>query len=630
MTFSDVFKQHQLSNPARMLPHFFTRERKTQEAIVQKPLPAAQVCPDCGGILGAADVLYTGLAVCDHCGHHFVWSASERLNSMADPATFRPISSRIQPLDFLDFIDSRPYKARLAYAQEETGLDDAIIAGRCCIGGVETVIALLEFRFMGGSMGSVMGEQISSAFEFATRHHLPVVIFANSGGARMQEGILSLVQMAKTSAAIQRFHRAGLFYLSILCSPTTGGVYASFASLGDIIVAEPGALIGFAGPRVVEQATGQKLPPGTHSAEFLLKHGQLDTIVTRQELPRFVADLLQLTTSSATNRNGHHSPGERNLPQAEETSEYSAWEKVHIARHADRPTTLDYIHHFSPRFMELHGDRYYGDDPAIVAGLGEIEGHKVVFVGQERRRAPGDAPAVISSDAAVKKHTIEKQARPRPEGYRKALRMMELAARLGFPLVTLVDTAGADPGMESEQRGLASAIAHCLAAMSSLAVPIVTVLIGEGGSGGALALAVADKVLMLQHAVYELIAPEGAAAILYRDAGRAEQVASQLRLTAPDCLQLGVVDDIVPEPAGGAHTDPQASKQALQLYMVQALTELEKMPMHKLLARRYQRFRHLGRFEKQHPLFTRVKSSVPQVKQGGYRQWLPRPMTGRP
>jgi acetyl-CoA carboxylase carboxyl transferase alpha subunit len=191
--------------------------------------------------------------------------------------------------------------------------------------------------------------------------------------------------------------------------------------------------------------------------------------------------------------------------------------------------------------------------------------------------------------------------------------MIELAARLGFPLVTLVDTPGADPGIESEKHGLASTIAHCLADMSSLPVPVVTTLIGEGGSGGALALAVGDQVLMLQHAIYEVIAPEGAAAILYRDASRAEQVAARLKLTANDCLQMGVVDVIVPEPPGGAHTDPDTAIQTLQVYLVQALTNLEKIPVKQLLARRYQKYRRLGRFEKQQGNFSLKKQNIQKV-----------------
>ncbi len=225
-------------------------------ALASRPLTQPQACPECKTELGAANEVYSRIAVCDHCGYHFVWSASNRVEHLADPGSFRLIGRSIQPVDFLGFVDEHPYTTKLISDQKQTGLSDAILTGRCRIGGTETVLAVLDFHFMGGSMGSVVGEQITFAFEYATRHRLPVVTVVNSGGARMQEGIISLMQMPKTAAAVQRFHASGLLYLSILASPTTGGVFASFASLGDVILAEPKAVVGFAGPRVAEQVTG--------------------------------------------------------------------------------------------------------------------------------------------------------------------------------------------------------------------------------------------------------------------------------------------------------------------------------------------------------------------------------------
>jgi acetyl-CoA carboxylase carboxyl transferase alpha subunit len=256
----------------------------------------------------------------------------------------------------------------------------------------------------------------------------------------------------------------------------------------------------------------------------------------------------------------------------------------------------------SPNFLELRGDRCYGDDPTVVAGLGNIDDHTVIFVGQERRHGTHDG------------HVGEIQTRPRPEGFRKAIRMMELAARLHCPLVTFVDTSGADPGDESERHGIAWSLAHCLSMMSSLPVPIVTAIIGEGASGGAVALAVADHILMLQNAIYEVIAPEGAATILYRDAEKARQVAEQLKLTAFDCLQLGVIDAIIPEPLAGAHANPPMVMQALQQHLLHAITELEYVPVKRLLARRYRKFRHYGRFLRKQHLLTRA--SVTAVGHG--------------
>ena len=598
---SDVLNSVAMADMQHLYHGLFPLAHETRVTLASTSLPQSQQCPECKTELGAANELYSRIAVCDHCGHHFVWSAFNRIEHLADPHSFRSIGRHIQPVDFLGFVDEHLYSAKLISEQQQTGLSDAILIGRCRIGGTETVLAVLDFLFMGGSMGSVVGEQITVAFEYATRHHLPVVTVVNSGGARMQEGIISLMQMPKTAAAVQRFHAAGLLYLSILASPTTGGVFASFASLGDVILAEPKALIGFAGPRVAEQVIGQKLPTGSHRAEMLLTAGQLDAITSRHDLPRVVATLLKATVVHVKQRRSHsiHTNELPLLPA--HTPINTAWESVTLARHPDRPTARDYIGHLSPNFLELRGDRCYGDDPTVVAGLGNIDGRTVIFVGQERRHAAQDS------------HVGEIQTRPRPEGYRKEIRIMELAARLHSPLVTFVDTSGADPGDESERHGIGWSLAHCLSTMSSLPVPIVTAIIGEGASGGAVAFAVADHIVMLQNAIYEVISPEGAATILYRDSQKARRVAEQMKLTAFDCLQLGVVDAIIPEPLAGAHADPLMVMQALKHHLLQAITELEQVPMKQLLARRYRKFRRHGRFlRRQFPLLRASESAVGQ------------------
>ncbi len=587
----DVFNSASIVHLQQLYHHLFSKSFETAVAGASNLLPQPQICPACKAELDAGNELYSRFAICDYCGHHLVWSAFNRVEHLADPGTFRPIGRRIQSVNFLGFVDQSTYSVKLLQNQQKTGLYDAILLGRCCIGQTETVLGVLDFRFMGGSMGSVVGEQITVAFEYARKHRLPVVIVVNSGGARMQEGIISLMQMPKTAVAFQRFHTSGLLYLSILASPTTGGVFASFASLGDVMLAEPKALIGFAGPRVAEQAMGQKLPAGSHQAETMLAAGMLDAIVTRQDMPQVVAALLKPTAAHAMSRHSQHMQT-NHLPsvtvQTAQTSQSpakTAWETVNIARHPDRPTARDYIRSLSPNFLELQGDRCYGDDPTIVAGLGDIDGRAVIFIGQQR---------LLSSQ---NNRPGEIHARPKPEGFRKAIRIMELAAQLHCPLVTLIDTIGADPGVESEQHGMAWSLAHCLSTMSNLPVPIVTAIIGEGASGGAVVLAVADRIMMLQHAIYEVISPEGAATILYRDAQRAEEVAAQLNLTAEDCLRLGVIDTIIPEPGAGAHTNPPQVMQALQHSLLHALIELERVPVKQLLAQRYRKFRRHGQFQ---------------------------------
>ena len=503
--------------------------------------------------------------------------AAARVAMLADPQTFREMDRSLISVDPLKFMDRRPYRERLVEARRETGLREAVTWGLSEIGGRQVVLVVFDFEFLGGTMGSVVGEKVAHAFEQATRRRIPLVSVASSGGARMQEGMLSLMQMAKVAAAAARHDREGLAFISILADPTFGGVTASFASLGDVIIAEPGAQIGFVGPRVIEQTTGETLPADSHRAETLLRGGLIDLVVPRPELRETVAYLVGHLSRPVIPR----ARADR-LPPSAASGRLAAWEQVRLARTAERPTTQDYIERMTTRFVELHGDRQGGDDPAILGGLAELDGHTVVIVGHERGGTPEEQEARNRGMAA-------------PDGYRKALRLLELAAKFRIPAVTLIDTRGARADYDSERRGIAQALARNLAAMTTLPTPIVSVIIGEGGSGGALALGVADRVLMLEHAIYSVISPEGAAAILYRDAGKAEALSEALKLTAHDLRRLGVIDAVVPEPPGGAHLDHAAAAAGVRQHVVAALRSLRRVPPGHLLRHRYAKYRHMGR-----------------------------------
>ncbi|HVR10708.1 MAG TPA: acetyl-CoA carboxylase carboxyltransferase subunit alpha [Thermoanaerobaculia bacterium] len=266
---------------------------------------------------------------------------------------------------------------------------------------------------------------------------------------------------------------------------------------------------------------------------------------------------------------------------AEVYASLSRWQKVQVARHPERPYTLDYIGYLMTDWVELHGDRAYGDDAAIVGGFASFGGRSVAVIGHEKGR-----------DTRERIHRNFGQ--PRPEGYRKALRIMKLAQKFGRPVLTFVDTAGAYPGIDAEERGQAEAIARNLLEMAHLEVPIVVTITGEGGSGGALALGVGDRVFVLEYGTYSVISPEGCAAILWKDQEQKAAAAEAMRLTAPDLLAMGVVDAVIPEPLGGAHTDPEATCRRVGETIAQALGELERLSVNELLARRYQRFRSLG------------------------------------
>lgn len=250
-------------------------------------------CTHCNELIHARE-LEQNSNCCPKCDYHYRLTAQERIKSLAEPDTFHEMFSELQPVDSLDFVDTEPYKERLITNKQKSGNSEAVVVGTCHIGPHKTALGVFDFNFMGGSMGSVVGERLTLLIEYATEHSLPLIIVSTSGGARMQESILSLMQMAKTSAALARLDEAKLPYISILTNPTSGGVTASFASLGDIIIAEPNALICFAGPRVIEQTIKQQLPPGAQKSEFLLEHGMIDCVVKRHELKSKVIHFLNL------------------------------------------------------------------------------------------------------------------------------------------------------------------------------------------------------------------------------------------------------------------------------------------------------------------------------------------------
>ena len=260
------------------------------------------------------------------------------------------------------------------------------------------------------------------------------------------------------------------------------------------------------------------------------------------------------------------------------------WQKTLVARHPQRPYTLDYVEALMTDFVEIHGDRRFSDDEAIVAGMGLFGDRVIALIGHQKGR---DTREKIRRNFGM----------PRPDGYRKALRVMKLAEKFGRPIVTMIDTSGAYPGIDAEERGQAEAIAVNLSTMARLPVPIVVVVTGEGGSGGALALGVGDRVMMLEYAVYSVISPEGCAAILWKDSGRKREAAEAMKITASDLRSLRVIDEIIPEPLGGAHSDPAASSQALGEAVSRALSELEKLPPEELIERRYRKFREMGWFD---------------------------------
>lgn len=500
------------------------------------------VCPECRKELNRADVVVNHY-ICTACGNYFRVRTNNRIRMVCDKDTFIPWFEETEGGNPLNFPG---YEEKLLSVRQKTGLSEGITVGIGEICGEKVCMGVCDSRFLMGSMGHAVGEKIALAFERAVCMKLPVILFCCSGGARMQEGIISLMQMAKTSAAIRKHADAGLLYVTVLTDPTTGGVTASFAMLGDIILAEPGALIGFAGPRVIEQTIGQKLPKGFQRAEFQEEHGFVDCVVERDDLRNILYQILKSHRISkdifVKNKGfGHFAeditkyiPTEVSREKLAKTPAKSAWEKVKAARSLERPSALSYIDLIFDDFLELHGDRGYGDDKAVVGGIAWLYGQPVTVLGIQK-----------GNDA--KECAMRNYGMASPEGYRKALRLMKQAEKFYRPVICFINTSGAYPGMEAEERGQGEAIARNLFEMSLLKVPILSVIIGEGGSGGALGLAVGNEVWMLENATYSVLSPEGFSSILWKDGKRAKEAAQVMGITADDLKRLSVIETIIPE-----------------------------------------------------------------------------------
>ncbi|WP_039820060.1 acetyl-CoA carboxylase carboxyl transferase subunit [Nocardiopsis halophila] len=516
--------------------------------------------------------------VCPDCGWHGPLSARQRVHQLFDEDGWTVLEGVHTTYDPLGFVDSHPYPHRLAAARDRTGMDEAVMCVRGTIEGRGAVAAVMDFRFMGGSLGSAVGEAIVRAADTALEDRVPLVLVSASGGARMQEGVVALMQMAKTVEALTRLDEAGILTVSLVSDPTYGGVAASFATACDVILSEPGARLGFAGPRVIAQTIREDLPEGFQTAETLFENGLIDEVVPRTLLRSILGRLL------AVQQTPTEDPPETPDPLLRDPAllpERDPWQAVQQARDLRRPTALEYISLILEDFVELHGDRVRADCPALVGGVGLLCGRPVVVIGTEKGHTP---QAMAGRNFGMAS----------PPGYRKAGRLMRLADKLGLPVVTLIDTPGAHPGVQAEQQGQALRIAESLRQMAELRVPSVAVVIGEGGSGGALALGFADRTVMCANATYSVISPEGCAAILWNDRDEAPTAAAKLGLDSRSLMRLGVVDGVLSEPGEGAHEDPAAMAGALRGALIHTLRDLLALPEEELRSRRHDRIRAFG------------------------------------
>ncbi|QQM19741.1 acetyl-CoA carboxylase carboxyltransferase subunit alpha/beta [Rhodococcus sp. P-2] len=415
------------------------------------------------------------------------------------------------------------YTEALLCAQEKTGLDESVLTGSASVRGRRVAIIVCEFGFLGGSIGVAAGERLVVAIRRATHEQLPLLALPTSGGTRMQEGTTAFLQMVKITAALIKHKEAHLPYIVYLRNPTTGGVFASWGSLGHVTIAEPGALVGFLGPRVFEALYNSPFPVGVQTAENLHAHGLIDAVRPPDQLAEIVDRALRIITSRRRGYSLPSDPCSYDCPP-----DTSAWESVVASRREDRPGIREVLLNSASDMLPLNGTGQGENDPGIMLALVRFGDMPCVLLGQDRRGQTPHSPLG-------------------PGALREARRGMRLAAELDLPLVTIIDTAGAALSKEAEEGGLAGEIARCIADMISLEVPTISLLLGQGTGGGALALIPADRVLAARHGWLSPLPPEGASAIMFHDITHAPEMAASQGIRSFDLLTGGIVDRVIPE-----------------------------------------------------------------------------------
>jgi acetyl-CoA carboxylase carboxyl transferase subunit beta len=462
---------------------------------------------------------------------------------------------------------SREYAEELACARTRTGLDESVVTGAAMIRGHRVAMLVCEFGFLGGSIGVAAGHRLTTAIRRATAEQLPLLALPTSGGTRMQEGTTAFLQMVRITAAVTDHKAAHLPYLVYLRHPTTGGVFASWGSLGHVTFAEPGALIGFLGPRVYEALYGGPFPAGVQTSENLCACGLIDAVTPLQELAGMVDRALNIITRSP------HSASQPE-PTKAPSVDSPAWESVLASRRQARPGVRQLLDHAAADILVLNGTGQGENEPGLLLALVRFGDEPCVLLGQDRHGQTPEAPLG-------------------PGALRQARRGMRLAAELNLPLVTVIDTAGAALSREAEEGGLAGEIARCIAEMVALEVPTVSVLLGQGTGGGALALVPADRILTAQHGWLSPLPPEGASAILYHDTGQAADMAAKQGVRSADLLAHGVVDRVIPEYPDAAD-EPEQFCLRVGAALRYELAAMDSAETTRRLADRAQRFDRIG------------------------------------
>lgn len=530
--------------------------KKRSNIIRNNKIENKDICFKCNGDL---DELF----VCKTCGNNSYITAKQRIANISDENTFKELS-----FNKIDISKKCNYEDKINKAKENTDLNEAILIGTCSIGGIKVVLGVMESKFMMGTLSVSVGETITRAFEYATDNKLPVILFCASGGARIQEGLFSLVQMAKVNAAIKRYSDKGLLYISCLTNPTMGGVTASFGLLGDINIAEKNSQIGFAGKLIIENLYNEILDSNFQTEQYNENNGMIDIIADRKDIRNILLDLLKMIN------NNNKVVRIDNKDENESKTNDELLGILKNVRDIDRFKGKDYLISIFDKYIELKGDRINSNDTSILSGIGNIDNKSFIFNIQNKGRT-------------LKENKETNYGLTRPEGYRKALRISKLAEKFNIPIINIIDSAGADPSIYSEENGQARAIADCLYTFSALKTIIISVVVGEGSSGGALALSVCDSIGMLEESIYTVISPEAYLKIMHKEEQVSNELLKSMRFTANDLFEDKIIDEVISESDNLDYNVNNIKNFILNKYEI-----LRKQDIQELINNRYERIRN--------------------------------------
>ena len=528
---------------------------------------------------------YRNFKICAECNFHFHIPAKERINLIIDRGTFKEINKNLSSnFEQIAQEELENYDEKIKSDQFRTGLNEAVVTGTAKINGEDIIIIALDFGFLGGSMGLIVGEKVALAYELASKKNLPAITIINSGGSRIQEGVISLMQMSKTVSSANLLKNSNIPMITILCNPSTGQTMSSFATISDIIIGEPGAKIGYSSYRKLKNKNSDDSRKQYTSEEFLT-NGFIDLVVSRDELKYKISVLISILKPKYS-----YKSKKLKITKNKNLKFNNALESLKISRNIDRPKSSIYINNIFSEFIELHGDRIGNDDNSVIIGIGKIVNEPFILVAQERR-------VITKSNNNVSRNYNNKIM---PSGFRKANRALKLAEKFKIPCLCLVDAVYPELSLKSEYSGLAYSISELLSNKLSLETPILSIIIGEGGSETALAFSIADSIMMQKNSIFTPLSPEEAAKIRLGDSRKVKEISNMMRFTSEDCLKLGIIDRVIDEPNEGSHQNHLESSKLLQEGIIEELSLIKNVYPKTLAKRRANKFRKMGDYSQKY------------------------------